>query len=78
MPDLENKTIKKKKLDKELNLKVLKNEASQRIFVEFTSESGKLSLQKSFQDTFDGRQAAEDFQQSIKTINDLKRYFGVK
>lgn len=76
MSNLENKVVKKKVVDKNLKLKVSKNEAGQRIFVEFSSADGKLLLQKSFQDTFEGRKAAEDFQNAFKSANDLYTYFG--
>ena len=78
MANLETRVVKTKKLDKELTLKVSHNEASARIFVEFSLESSKVLLQKTFQDNFLGRQDAEDFQGSIKSTNDLKRYFGIK
>lgn len=77
MANFENKVVKKKKLDKELNLKVSKNEMSGRIFVEFTSEDGKLILQKSFQDTYEGNKESEGFQKSVKSIKDLRKYFGL-
>lgn len=75
---IENKVLKKKKLDKDTTLRVLLNEAGQRLFVEFFSESPKLKVQKSFQDNFEGRKSAEEFQQSIKSTADLKKYFGLK
>lgn len=72
---LDLKVLKKKKLDKDLNLKVSKNDSSERIFVEFSSKDGKLVLQKSFQDTYLGRQAAEKFEETFKTIEELKSHF---
>ncbi len=72
---LDIKVLKKKKLDKDLNLKVTKNEASERIFVEFSSKDGKLVLQRSFQDTYMGRMEADRFQDTFKSIDDLKTYF---
>jgi hypothetical protein len=78
MGNLENKVLKKKKLDKELNLKVLVNNASERILVEFSSKDGKMVLQKSFQDNYYGRQDAKAFETSIKTIEDLKEHFDKK
>lgn len=78
MSNFENKIIKKKKIDKELNLKVTQNNASERIFVEFSSENGKLVLQKSFQKNHKGTEEALEFQDSIKSIADLKKYFGLK
>jgi ppGpp synthetase/RelA/SpoT-type nucleotidyltranferase len=73
----ENKVIKKKKLDKESTLRITKNEMGGRIFVEFSSNDNKLFLQKSFQDTFDGNQEAQEFSKTIKSIKDLKSYFGM-
>lgn len=77
MSSLDNKVIKKKKIDKETNLKVLQNRALGRVMVEFSSDVCKLVVQKSFQDTYEGRKEAEDFQKAIKSTNDLKRYFGM-
>lgn len=75
MSNLENRVVKKKKLDKDLTLRVLKNEVSERIFVEFATENNRLFLQKSFQDNFQGRQEAEQFQNTIQSVEDLKNYF---
>lgn len=72
LPNLEYKLLKKKKLDKELTLKVIKHEASERIFVEFSSKDGKMVLHKSFQDTYLGREEASAFEESIKSIDELK------
>lgn len=78
MGNLEYKVVKKKKLDKELNLKVLFNLAAERILVEFSSKDGKITLQKNFQDTFAGREQAKTFENSLKTIDDLKNHFKSK
>lgn len=72
------KLIKEKKLDKETTLKISKNLMSGRIFVEFSSENPKLTLQKNFQDSFDGRTKSESFAKSIKNTEQLKEYFGIK
>jgi hypothetical protein len=72
MGNLEYKVIRKKKLDKELLLRVLVNKAAERMLVEFSSKDGKLFLQKSFQDNYYGRQEANTFEESLKTINDLE------
>lgn len=78
MPSYENKILKKKKLDKELNLKITQNEMSGRIFVEFSTESGKMVVQKSFQDNYEGQKEAEAFQKSMKNMRDFKKYLGIK
>lgn len=78
MSSIENRVIKKKTINKEINLKVYKNDGAQRIFVEFSTLDGKMVLQKSFQSTFSGIKEAEDFQEMIKSLNDLKAYFGIK
>lgn len=75
MASLENKILRKKKLDKELTVKVLRNEASERIFVEFTSKDGKMILHRSFQDTYYGREEAKIFENSFKSIDEFKAYF---
>lgn len=71
------KVLKNKKLDKELTLKMTQNLMSGRIFVEFSSESAKLVLQKSFQDTYEGNKAAQEFSKTIKSLKDLRKYFGL-
>lgn len=77
MADFEYKILKNKKLDKELTLKISQNEMSGRIFVEFSSEDGKLVLQKSFQNNIDGKKEANKFSKTIKNMNALKKYFGL-
>lgn len=78
MTSVDFKVIKTKKIDDETHLKVMRNEALMRIAVEFTSDTTKLKVQKSFQDNFLGRKEAEAFQKSIKSTKDLKAYFGIK
>jgi hypothetical protein len=73
----DNKVLKKKKLDSEASLRVTQNEMSGRIFVDFFSEDGRLKVQKSFQDTFQGRADAEKFQKKIKSIKDLRKHLGL-
>lgn len=60
-----------------LRLKITKNEMSDRLFVEFSNENGSLVLQKNFQNTVVGRQALDKFQTTIKSLKDLKKYFGL-
>lgn len=72
------KILKNKKLDKELTLKIFQNLMSGRIFVEFASDSGKMVLQKSFQNTYEGNKEAQEFSKRFKSIKDLKKYFGIK
>lgn len=75
---LETKVVRKKKLDKDLTVRVLRNEAAERIYVEFSSKDGKIVLQKSFQDNFRGKLEAESFEGAFQTIGDLKKHFGFK
>lgn len=74
---IEVKVLEKKKLGKELALKVSLNEMSSRILVEFLSNDGKMVLQKSFQNTYEGKKESESFSKSIKSLTDLKKYFGI-
>jgi hypothetical protein len=74
----ETKIIKQKKLGQECLLKISKNEANNLIFVEFSSINGKFIVQKSFQDTIEGRERAKEFQNKIKNIKDLRNYLGIK
>jgi hypothetical protein len=75
MSTLDHKVLKKKNLGKELTLKITKSEAAERIFVQFASKDGKLLLERNFQDTFYGRQDAEKFEDTIKSVEDLQAYF---
>lgn len=72
------KLIKQKDLDHGTTLTVTKNLMSGRIFVEFSSVTPKLFLQKNFQDSFDGKKKSEDFAKSIRNTNQLLEYFGIK
>ena len=74
----QNKVVKSKKLGKTMLIEVSFNEISKRIFVDFSSIDGKLRLQRSFQDTFEGKQEAKNFEKSLKSLNDLKKHFGLK
>ena len=74
---IEHKTLKNKKLGEDLNLSVVLNEMAGRILVEFKSEDGKITLQKSFQNTVEGRTDSEKFQKKIKSLKDLRDYFGL-
>ena len=76
MTSIDVKTLKKKKIDKELSLKVTQNEMSGRIFVEFYSENGKLVVQKNFQNTYEGKKQSEEFQKRFKSIKEFKKYLG--
>ena len=72
------KLIKEKKIDKETTLVVKSNIMSGRIFVEFVSNNPRIVLQKSFQDTYEGKNESETFAKSIKSTKDLRAYFGIK
>lgn len=75
---LESKILRKKKIDKELSVKVIKNDASERLFVEFVSKDNKLIMQKSFQNTYHGRLEAETFEKSFQSIEEFRDYFQKK
>lgn len=70
--------IREKKLDRGTILKITKNLMSGRIFVEFMSISPKLTLQKNFQDSWDGKMKSEEFAKSIRNTDQLVQYFGLK
>ncbi len=72
MGNLEYKVVRKKKVDKELTVQVLVNYAAERILVEFSSKDGKMILQKSFQDTFYGKEEAKQFENSLKSFDEFK------
>ena len=73
----ENKILKNSQISKGLTLKIIQNDMTDRILVEFKSEDGKLVLQKSFQNTVLGRMESEKFESKIKSLRDLKIYFGL-
>ncbi len=74
---IENQILKNLELSKGLLLKVTQNDMAGRILVEFKSEDGKLVLQKSFQNTVEGRMESAKFENKIKSLKDLKVYFGL-
>jgi len=74
----ENKMTKQKVIKNEVQLKVFKNEALERIIVEFSDTNGKFKVQKSFQDNYEGKLESESFQKTIGSLKDLKKYFGIK
>lgn len=74
---LDTKVLKVKKLDRFCTLKVVENEAAGRIFVEFSSNDGKLVLQRNYLKSAESLAEAKKFERSIKSIKDLKKYFGI-
>lgn len=73
----ENKVIKTKKLGKNVILQISENEYSNRILVDFYTIDGKLKVQKTFQNNFEGKKEANKFQKKFKSLNDLRKYFGL-
>lgn len=76
---LNHKVLKNKKVDKDkaLNLRMFTDGRGERLYVEFTTETPKLTLQKSFQNTVMGQVMAEKFSKSFKSVSDLKEHFGI-
>jgi len=72
-----NRVIKTKKLGLGLFLKVSENDHSERIFVDFYTEDGRLKIQKSFKNDRYGKQDSKEFQKKFKTSDDLRKYFGM-
>lgn len=72
-----NKIVKTKKLGKSVLLQVSENEYSGRILVDFSTTDGKLKVQKTFQNNFEGVKAAKEFQKKFKSLTDLRKYFGL-
>lgn len=70
--------LKEKKLSGGAILKITKNIMSGRIFVEFTSNDPRIVLQKNFPDSLDGKKKSQKFSKSIKSMDQLKEYFGIK
>ena len=73
----ENKVVKTKKLGKTVLLQVSENSYTNRIFVDFSTIDGKLKVQKTFQNNFEGKKEAKEFQKQFKSLGDLKKYFGL-
>jgi len=73
----QNKVIKSKKLGKDAILQVSVNEISKRIFVDFSSADGRLKVQKSFQDNYQGKQEAKIFEKRFKSLTEIKKYLRV-
>lgn len=73
---MEQKVVKQKKLDKELNLKISEDTYSARIYVEFSSDDRKLVLQRSFQNNIAGREQCAEFSRSLKTLQELRDRLG--
>lgn len=73
----QNKVIKTKKLGKEVILQVSENVHSNRILVDFYTTDGRLKVQKTFQNNFEGKKEAKEFQKRFRSLNDLKKYFGL-
>jgi len=75
--NLDNKLVKTKKLGGGLTMKILQNDVSGRIFVEFISGDGRLTLQKSFQNNLEGNKASLEFQERFTDLKALRKYFGL-
>jgi hypothetical protein len=73
----QNKVIKTKKVGKGVILQISENEYSNRIFVDFYTVDGRLKVQKTFPNNFDGKKEAKEFQKKFKTLEDLRKYFGL-
>lgn len=73
----ENKIVKTKKLGKTVIMQVSENEYAGRILVDFSTIDGKLKVQKTFQNNFEGKKEAREFQKRFKSLGDLKKYFGL-
>lgn len=71
------KLIEEKQLDKVTTLLVKQNLMSNRIFVEFVATKPRLTVQKNFPDSLDGKNQCDAFVKSIKNAKDLKKYFGL-
>jgi hypothetical protein len=73
----ENKVVKTKKLGKSMVMQVSENEYSGRILVDFSTTDGRLKVQKTFQNNFEGKKEAKEFQKRFKSLGDLKKYLGL-
>lgn len=80
MSPLDIKVVKDEKVDaaQEVHLKITLDTRGERIFVQFSTQKPKLCVQKNFPDTFRGRDDANAFGKSIKSLADMKAYFKIK
>ncbi len=74
----QNKVTKTKKLGKDALLEVSVNDVSKRIFVSFSSTEGKFKVQKTFQDNYEGKKEAKNFEKRFKSLKEIKEYLRVK
>lgn len=74
----ETSLIKELQIEEQLVLTVSRNVHSERVYVQFKSADGKITLQKTFQDNFFGRKDAEKFEKSINSLAELKTYLRMK
>jgi hypothetical protein len=72
-----SKIVKTKKIGGNIVLEVSENEYLGKIFVDFSTTDGKLKVQKTFRNNFEGKKQAQDFQKKFKSLEDLKKYFGL-
>jgi hypothetical protein len=72
------KLIKEKSLDSDTELTVSQNLMSGRIFVKFVGNNPRMVLEKNFQPNLQGKLESTRFSKSIRSKNDLKKYFGIK
>lgn len=74
----QNKVTKTKKLGADAILQISENKYTKRILIDLSSVDGRFKVQKTFQDNLDGRKEAKEFQKRFKSLNDLKKYLGIK
>lgn len=79
MIELEKIIISQTKMGKNLTLTVSKSDATNRIYVKFSSSDGKFIVEKNFQaDSVVGITESEKYQTKFKSIRDFKNYLGLK
>lgn len=78
MAFLDMEVVKKRKVDENTTMIVSKNLTGERLFIEFQTNDGKVRLERSFPAHGLGLRDAQQFQEKIKSTEDLYSYFGIK
>lgn len=77
MAFLDLKVIKKKKVDSKSTMTISENMTGDRVFIEFSTNDGRLRLEKSFPASGLGIRDAGLFQDRFRSTDDLLKYFNI-
>lgn len=77
MAFLDLEVIKRKKVDQKTTMIVSRNLTGDKLFIEFSTNDGKVRLERSFPSKGIGVRDARIFQEKIQSTADLLAYFGI-